>query len=234
VVAALEKRIVNSGSRDVPADMLLVQERKRRLNATASPSAPTAPPPAPNVEEILVTDEDQLLETITFHEVVAGTGEVRLHRPLSQVTLMQMGWSGPIDHVALQAALACYVVGGTPDSDMLATLGGRSPWREQDEASFLVCLRPQEIAVVRRLCQLDHSTLGAPFVAAARLPDRITGGESSTTVVVNSILAAYRRASIAHSWHSALASSESVQLHRERDEAAVAVLSTVRALLGER
>ncbi len=225
---------MSSGSREVPADMLLIQERKRRMNASASPSAPTAPRAAPIVEEILVTDEDQLLETNTFHEAFASTGEVRLHRPLSQVTLMQIGWSGPIDHVALQAALACYLVEGTPDSDTLAALGGRSPWREQDEASFLVSLRPQEITVVRRLCQLDHATLGGPFVAATRLPDRLTGAESSTTVVVSSILAAYRRASIAHSWHSALASSESVQLHRERDEAAVAVLSTVRALLGER
>jgi hypothetical protein len=157
-----------------------------------------------------------------------------LHRPLSQVTLMSVGWSAPIDHQALQAALACFVVDAALEPDTLAVLGGRSPWREDDEASFLVFLRPQEIAIMRGLWSGDRAARASLLVSAARLPERLSGAESSTTAVVSSVLSSYRHASIAHAWHSVLTSQESIQLHRERDEAAVTVLSTVRALLGER
>jgi hypothetical protein len=66
------------------------------------------------------------------------------------------------------------------------------------------------------------------------LPDRIAGALDDAVAAVSPLLAVYRRAALEHAWHEYLGQSSNAQLQRERDEAAVALLSTLRALLGER
>jgi hypothetical protein len=107
-------------------------------------------------------------------------------------------------------------------------------WHDDGNAALEVTLRASDLDVLGSLAVAGARLQTAPIIRAARLPERITGSETATRQAVSGVLAAYRRSSLAHAWHGHLSRTDNVQLHRERDEAAVAVLSTLRALLGER
>ena len=221
--------------RPVPADMLLLHERRRRM-----PGATRQRPVAEELlvsEEIFDSEEDQLIETETAEESSsrAGTsGDVLLRRPVAQVSLAQVSWSGPIDHDALQEAMFCSP-GDKRDATLHSGLFRDQPfWPDDGGAALEATLRASDIKLLCSLASAGARLQSAPIIRAARLPERLTGAEPGTRAAVSAVLSAYRRSSLAFAWHAHLSRTDSAQLHRERDEAAVAVLSTLRALLGER
>jgi hypothetical protein len=229
-VAVVERRIVTADERrPVPADMLLVAERRRRL--AGSEQVPIVS------EEILVSDEDQLIEADDAGSITAGNvaGDLILYRPMTQVTLVQVSWSGPIDHPALQSALSCHRKEPSAADARLGVLAG-TPFAARDTAgaALEVTLGQDDLALIEAVVSAGDRAAAAELIFAARLPERLAGAEATTIQAVSHVLAAYRRAALAHAWQRYIGAPESVQLHRERDETAVAVLSTVRALLGER
>jgi hypothetical protein len=232
----VEKRLVTQRRRPIPADMLLIQERRRRT--AGSPHARPGSEDALASEEIFVSDEDQLIESEPLESVsssAAASGDVLLRRPIAQVSLAKVSWSGPIDHDALQEAMLCAAPVDKLDILERAGLFLDQPfWRDDGNAALEVTLRASDLDVLRSLAAAGARLQTAPIIRAARLPERITGAETATRQAVCGVLAAYRRSSLTHAWHGHLSRTDNVQLHRERDEAAVAVLSTLRALLGER
>jgi len=188
-------------------------------------------------EEIFVSDDDQLIESEPLDgqsSSVAASGDVVLRRPIAQVSLAKVSWSGPIDHDALQEALLCAPAGKADILERAGLFLDQPFWHDDGGAALEVTLRASDVDVLRTLASAGARLQTAPIIRAARLPERITGAEPATRHAVSGVLAAYRRSSLAHAWHAHLSPADSVQLHRERDEAAVAVLSTLRALLGER
>jgi hypothetical protein len=226
--------------RPIPADMLLVEERRRRM--MSAPSADRVERSASLVldvtaDEILAHDDDDQLvenEMTAAPPSTTAPGDAVLRRPMAHVSLVRVGWSGPIDHDALAEALLC---SPADDADFAAQAGlfEAMPFAPADGGAALeVTLGPGDIALLRSLCASGTRGRGEQILRAARLPDRLSGAEPATAHAASAVLAAYRHASLEHSWHRHLHRAESAQVHRERDEAAVAVLSTLRALLGER
>lgn len=187
-------------------------------------------------EEIFVSDEDQLIESEPAQDVsssAAASGDVLLRRPMAHVSLAKVSWSGPIDHDTLQEAMLCSPV---DKRDLLERSGlffDQPFWDDDGSPALEVTLRASDLDVLRSLAS-GVRLQTALIVRAARLPERITGAEPAARQAVSAVLSVYRRSSLAYAWHGHLSRADSVQLHRERDEAAVAVLSTLRALLGER
>ncbi len=231
----VEKRLMTERRRPVPADMLLLQERRRRMPGAAREVVGSDE--ALVSEEIFVSDEDQLIENEPSEGAssrVAASGDVRLRRPMAQVSLAKVSWSSPIDHDALQEAMLCSPV---EERDIIERSGlflDQPFWHDDGGPALEVTLRASDLDVLRSLASAGARLQTAPIIRAARLPERITGAESATRQAVSAVLSAYRRSSLAHAWHGHLSRADNIQLHRERDEAAVAVLSTLRALLGER
>jgi hypothetical protein len=221
---------VTSRRRPMPADMLLVAERRRRL--TGSQSLPIAS------EEILISDEDQLIppDSLAGPAADSGASEILLHRPMAHVTLTQVGWSGPIDHAALQSALSCQPKDLAQAQMRLGFLARLMPAAVPDAegAALEVALGDDDVAVMAGLASSGRHEGAPELLRAALLPDRLSGAETTTMQAVSHVLGAYRHAALEDAWHRYLGGPQSAQLHRERDEAAVAVLSTLRALLGER
>lgn len=188
-------------------------------------------------DEIFVSDDDQLIESEPpegMSSIAEATGDVLLRRPMDQVSLAKVSWSGPIDHDALQEAMLCFPVDKRDVLERSGLFLDQPFWKDDGSAALEVTLRASDLHVLHSLALAGAHVQTAPIIRAARLPERITGAEAATRQAVSAVLAAYRRSSLEHAWHAHLSRLDSVQLHRERDEAAVAVLSTLRALLGER
>jgi hypothetical protein len=230
----VEKRVMTR-RRPVPADMLLLEERRRRNR-----SLPGERPPSEEVlasEEIFVSDDDQLIESEPLDELSSNapsSSDVLLRRPMAQVSLAKMSWSGPIDHDLLQEAILCSAVDKREILERSRLFLDEPFWHDDGGAALEATLRASDLEILRSLASAGARLQTTPITRAVRLPERITGAEPATRQAVSAVLSAYRRSSLAYAWHGHLSRAESAQLHRERDEAAVAVLSTLRALLGER
>ena len=221
------------GRRLIPADMLLVHERRRRM-AQSQPGAAVRAQ-ADDPEEIFSADEDQLIEEEALASAPPpASGDVVLRRPIWQVSLSLVGWSGPVDHDALQSAIACQPVIATEADSHPALFSGQPVSPNDGGAALETTIQRADLAVLAQLAPAGVRASGAGVLLAAQLPDRLTGLEPATRAAVSAVLAAYRHASLSCAWCERLGQHASVQAHRERDEAAVAVLSTLRALLGER
>jgi hypothetical protein len=162
--------------------------------------------------EILSSDEDELVES-TLQVPPAGT--TTWYRPVDDVHLGAIGWRAPIDHDALQGVLAC--------TDASAGRG----------AALEVSITPSDLAVCAQLASGPAGAQGLVLERALRLPDRLSGASASTRHALGVLLAAYRHASLSYAWAQRLEMATD-QFARERDEAAVSLLSTLRAVLGER
>jgi hypothetical protein len=204
MVAVVAASIVTS-RRALPADMLLLQARMGNTTAGAPASG----------DEILVAEEDELVDT-GAQAPKSDDGAVVLWRPISEVHLGHITWSGPIDHFALQDALACRMSGPTPRGVALE-----------------VTLQASDLSVWNSLSSDGTDASVSVLGNALHLPERITGASSSTQHALNGVLCAYRRASFAYAWQVRF-NAGLHQFERERDEAAVVLLSTLRAVLGER
>ncbi|MBV8222768.1 MAG: hypothetical protein JO293_05365 [Candidatus Eremiobacteraeota bacterium] len=68
---------------------------------------------------------------------------------------------------------------------------------------------------------------------AAALPISIAGAEPASAGLAAAALSAYRTAALIHAWNAVFGAPAAGDLERDRDAAAVNLLSTLRGLLGE-
>jgi len=216
-----------------PADMLLMLERQRRLRSSSPPAAP-----APSHDEELLVEADEIVDEAELREPIdAAGGSISLYRPLALVTLTHMSWSGAVDHVALQNAIACSPMVGAGTAAVPSWLAAvptpALPSEPRDEPSFFVSLAPDEIAMLSRAgVRLSRADAAALMLASA-LPATIVGTGTASVSHVTSVFGTYRRAALVYAWQAGLCGHAGADAVRARDESAVQLLSTLRALLGE-
>jgi hypothetical protein len=246
-------------SKSLPADMLLLQERRRRQAgqapaAPAVPAAPVAPSPqspqheAPPRETFEDNEEDQLLDvsdvadedSVAESETAApGAAAIALFRPLDQVSVASLPWAGAVDHDSLQSAIVCCPIGpvrrgaGFFERTLPAVVPLTLDGVPHGEPALSVSVGADEVAALELASHRASRQAGLRLVRAAALPNSIVGAERAAAGAAAPALAAYRAAALVQAWHAALSASPSPELDRERDAAAVRLLSTLRALLGE-
>ena len=225
-----------------PADMLLLRQRQRRARSTEIDVAveftrPTITPPA----QSLPNADDELVDDVLLAET-AETGEERaalvLYRPLSQVSLAALHWSATVDHEALQAAIVCCPAGsqpaaGTFEQSLVAVLPLVLSAKPEGVPTLHVMLAADDIAAVEHAVRRSPRPAGLRLVRAAALPTGIAGAELASAGVASAALTAYRTASLLHAWNAVLGAPPAPDIERDRDAAAVNLLSTLRGLLGE-
>jgi hypothetical protein len=221
-------QVVTHKPRSLPADMLLLRARSQRT--LVQPQA---------TEEILASDDDEFVENVPQPRSLDAGGTI-FSRPITEVHLGHITWNGQIDHDALQAALACE----NENVGSQGNVAARVYSRDRENVPARVYSRGEPVALEITLSGSDHKLSEAllhdgrgaaqsAFNRALRLPDRIVGASASTKYALDAVLSAYRRAALAYAWQLYL--GEPLEYFaRERDEAAVALLSTLRAVLGER
>lgn len=195
--------------------------------------------PEAALEAILTPDEDALVAS--ENAVADPAGAIVLWRPIADVHLGHIGWTGEIDHLALQDALACAprdpaaieprwrkLLGVESDSSAhpaLIDAGG---------SALEVALSVTDLQMCEALVRASDDAPSHAFVRALVLPERMAGGSEPARAALTELLSAYRGASLAHAWSMRLGLGREASGTRERDESAVALLSTLRAVLGER
>jgi hypothetical protein len=190
--------------------------------------------------DILAPDEDVLVESEAPR--ADEEGSLLLRRPIADVQLGHIGWSGTVDHAALQDAIACAPVTGSAVPSWLALAGldtragGTSaPSTDENDGSALeVRLSRADLDLGEALARTADGGAFRGLAFALVLPERIVGASAASRAVLADVLAAYRRACLAHAWATRLELPRMERFARERDEAAVALLSALRAVLGER
>lgn len=215
--------------RQPPADMLLVRERQRRMW--------TSPEPPVQGEELLVESDAIVDDAEVTDSSAAVSGAISLYHPLAHVTLAHMSWSGAVDHVALQNAIVCSPVRDDAMTKApswlraVATLA--LPQEPRGEACLFVSLAPDDIAMLSRIGARLTRADALGLVLATALPVTIVGADTQTVSGVATVFAAYRHAALVYAWQLALCGQAAPDAGRDRDAAAVQLLSTLRALLGE-
>lgn len=230
----------------LPADMLLVLERRRRLLGQPSPPHP-APHPSPSAshelleEQVLAEDHDldQLVDERAAPPEVSGLPLLELFRPLGAVMLARFGWSGAVDHDSLQEALACCPVPGQ------AALFGLDPAWFASVTDLRISHAPAEEPALAATMGRDDATaianafhkapraIALRLLRAAAMPEKVLGTTRWVALAAASPLAAYRTAALVHAWHAVLGIEPLTDIQLERDGAAINLLSTLRAFLGE-
>ena len=232
---------MSAGRRPLPADMLLVEERRKRLAGGGRAEGTALDAGA--AEELLIegddrlVGDDELLPDPAFGasapEQSPEPGDLVLRRPAASVSLVQVAWGGPVDHDALARAIACHPIEPDAAGFFHRTIGPALFAVAQPGAALEVTLRRADRALLERLAATAPGRM-LPLVWAACLPARLSGVDVQTGSAVSGVLHAYRYAALRHAWHARSTGRDSVRFDRERDEAAVSLLSTLRALLGER
>ena len=197
---------------ELPPDLLLLRERKRRMGAPTS-AMHARPTVAESVEGVLLESDaivDERLETASER-----AGAIEMYRLLATVTLAQLSWTGAIDHDALQSAIACM------------------PSRDVGGPALYVLLDAGEKALLESAGARYDADVAGALERAASLPATIVGADASTVDAAEPVLAAYRRASLVYAWRSAIGGDAGPDETSRRDEAAAQLMSLLRALLGE-
>ena len=224
----------------LPADMLLLAERQRRMKEaggaqTAPPARSPAHSPAPQL------DSDELLDDALIAEpgevLAAARPALVLYRPLAQVSLAALHWTSTVDHEALQTAIACCPVGVAGSGAFEQTLVGALPMTlpavPEGVPTLHVTLSSDDIAAVEHAIRRSGRPAGLRLVRAAALPTGIAGAEPVSAGLAATALSSYRTAALIHAWNAAFGAPPAQDLERDRDAAAVNLLSTLRGLLGE-
>ncbi|MBV8365803.1 MAG: hypothetical protein JO194_04820 [Candidatus Eremiobacteraeota bacterium] len=228
-----------SDTRRIPADMLLIAERRRRMGAAAP--APIEEPPVADVAPQPSAGPDDFFEDALIAETPAQQSELQpaltLFRPLAQVSLAAQHWSSSVDHEALQSAIVCCPVSAAATSPFEQSLIAVVPMALAAQpggvATLHVTLSADDIAAVEHGMRRASRASGLRLVRAAALPTGIAGAEPASAGLAAPALAAYRHAALIHAWNAVLGAPAAVDLERDRDAAAVNLLSTLRGLLGE-
>lgn len=220
----------------VPADMLLLAERRRRMGLSAEQPLPSQdPPPA------FPPDADELLDDALIAEAPASRPDASpalvLYRPLAQVSLAAQHWSSTVDHEALQTAIVCCPIGrgaARPfEQSLVAVVPITLPSRPEGVPTLHVTLSADDIAAVEHGARRTSRAAGLRLVRAAALPTGIASAEPASAGLAAPALSAYRTAALIHAWNAAFGAQAAADLERDRDAAAVNLLSTLRGLLGE-
>lgn len=230
----------------VPADMLLLAERRRRMRQTASrpqPAVDRSADEAVAAESASANFEtDELLDDVLIAETsdaaVAARPALVLYRPLGQVSLAALHWTSTVDHEALQTAIVCCPVGppgatGAFEQSLIAVLPLTLPAKPEGVPTLHVTLSADDIAAVEHAVRRTSRPAGLRLVRAASLPTGIAGAEPVSAGLAATALSAYRTAALIHAWNAAFGAPPAPDLERDRDAAAVNLLSTLRGLLGE-
>jgi hypothetical protein len=218
----------------VPADMLLLRERARKRKTPASGAAPTAQ----ENDNVVLLEEDALVEPSGQNETPSSpTGALALYRPLAHVSLSAVAWSGPVDHALLQNAIVCAPARGSastrPPEWLSAVVNFTIGEMPPDTPALYAALTVDDVALLGRT-GLRHSRESALGLARASvLPSSIVGTDAATADAAASALGAYRRSALVYGWQVALHGDASVDATRDRDAAAIELISTLRAVLGE-
>lgn len=223
----------------LPADQLLLRERRRRMT---SPS-PTAVGPAAgmgSITEPLLLESDAIVEGFAAEEAPARDGALHLYRPLESVTLAAMSWTGAIDHATLQRAIACAPIEGRApavSTGSLAKLSMAGAAPAASEPALHVTLSASDVELLERVASTYSGARAEELVLASFLPSTIVGADASTVDAATVVLTTYRRASLVVAWHDAIGEAAGgdagADATSRRDEAAAAAMSMLRALLGE-
>jgi len=227
----------------VPADMLLLAERRRRMRESpAAPPPPERAAPARPAVEPSSADTDELLDDVliaeTSEQAAAARPALVLYRPLGQVSLAALHWTSTVDHEALQTAIVCCPVGGGAatgafEQSLVAVLPLTLPAKPEGVPTLHVTLSADDIAAVEHGIRRTTRPTSLRLVRAAALPTGIEGAEPVSAVLAATALSAYRTAALIHAWNAAFGAPPAPDLERDRDAAAVNLLSTLRGLLGE-
>lgn len=190
----------------IPADTLLMRARFARARQKA-----------PSDEEVLF-ERDEIVQADDGRDAhsSATRSAASLRRSFAAVHFGSIEWSGKVDHAALQAALAC------------------TSQRDETDAEpyFQTTLEPDDAAIIERSAiRLAPASAGA-VAAAAALPNVFAGADAQTSVEASAALDAYRRASLVHAWQTALSGSANADVERERDSAAVQLMTLLREISG--
>jgi hypothetical protein len=230
----------------IPADMLLLAERRRRMR-----ESPGMPPAADrsDVEGSVAPEapsgsfaSDELFDDVLIAETSDAAAAERparvLYRPLGQVSLAALHWTSTVDHEALQTAIVCCPVGasaaaGVFEQSLVAVLPLTLPAKPEGVPTLRVTLSADDIAAVEHAIRRTARPAGLRLVRAAALPTGIEGAEPVSAVLAATALSAYRTAALIHAWNAAFGAPPAPDLERDRDAAAVNLLSTLRGLLGE-
>ena len=241
-----------SGAKNRPtADMLLVDARRRRLLAghigAAAPTVASseegtrASGPDPSI--VLVAEEDAIIEeesedqypsiiATADHEQRAG---VHCYRPLITVTLARLAWSGTIDHALLHEAIACAPLDAAARAPNIERRSTAPPLRGAPvgEPSLYVRLGDDDVVALERALESASAEIADRLASAALLPDSLVGAPARAAYAASQALASYRSAALVAAWREVMGAPALAEVTRDRDSAAVRLLSTMRALLGE-
>ena len=229
-----------SGTPREPADMLLLRQRQRRSRYGAAESRQATAPPVASPQP-LAEPQDEFVEDalIPETEVTRETGAALvLYRPLSQVSLAALHWSATVDHEALQTAIVCCPAGtqaaqGTFEQSLVAVLPMVLSAKPEGVPTLFVTLAADDISAVEHALRRSPRAAGLRLVRAAALPTGIAGADLASAGLASSALHAYRTAALLHAWNAVLGAPPAGDIERDRDAAAVNLLSTLRGLLGE-
>jgi hypothetical protein len=216
----------------LPADMLLLAERRRRLGLTADVEPSTPPVDAA---------ADDAFEDVLIAEAAEMPAESRtalvLYRPLAHVSLATQHWSSTVDHEALQTAIVCCPIGRSAsrpfEQSLIAVVPTTLPAKPEGVPTLHVTLSADDIAAVEHGAVRTTRAASLRLVRAAALPTGIAGAEPASAGLAAAALSAYRTAALIHAWNAAFGAPAAADLERDRDAAAVNLLSTLRGLLGE-
>ena len=172
-------------------------------------------------------------------EATSDTGAALvLYRPLSQVSLAALHWSATVDHEALQTAIVCCPAGtnaaqGSFEQSLVAVLPLVLSAKPEGVPTLYVTLAADDIAAVEHALRRSPRSAGLRLIRAAALPTGIAGAELASAGLASTALYAYRTASLLHAWNAVLGAPPAGDIERDRDAAAVNLLSILRGLLGE-
>jgi hypothetical protein len=255
MVDVLAARILSGFSKRPTADMLLVEARRRRLRASRADENVVQRPPAEPASiasdreppDLLIADEDAIIEDESGdhapwdsgtadrdHALRQRTG-LACYRPLTTVTLARLSWSGSIDHAVLREAIACApfdAAARAPNLVRIASVPGlQNP--PLDEPSLYVRLGDDDVAALELALVRTSAEIGSRLAGASLLPDSLIGAPARASFAASQALAAYRGAALIAAWREMMGAPGLAEVIRDRDSAAVRLLSTLRALLGE-
>ncbi len=245
-----------SGSKNRPtADMRLVDARRRRLLAghvetsvahgTSSGEETHATGLDPS--NVLVAEEDAIIEeesddqypsltaTVDQDRTLSQRAGLHCYRPLITVTLARLAWSGTIDHALLHEAIACAPLDAAKRAPNIARRSGAPGLRSAPlgEPSLYVRLGDDDVVALERALESASAEIGDRLASAALLPDSLVGAPARAAYAASQALAGYRGAALVAAWREVMGAPALAEVTRDRDAAAVRLLSTMRALLGE-
>jgi hypothetical protein len=218
----------------VPADMLLLRERRRRMASSSTPVGPLVG--SGTTAQPVLLESDAIVDGYGSEEPPVRDGALHLYRPLGSVTLAAMSWTGAIDHAALQRAIACAPLegpGSAFSSGWLARVSMANMVPPQGEAALHASLSTSDVELLERASSKHAVPVAEKLALASLLPSTIAGADDPTIDAATVVLTTYRRASLVVAWLDAIGSDAGADATSRRDEAAAAAMSMLRALLGE-